>query len=305
MSSIGNSGVDDVDADYTSGVNDNSDVSDDNDADCGDYSLNPIDPGDVESSLFPVSGTVNVAPATDSGPSLASSGPRLFPLLHLPPELRLLIYGSLISAGDINIFRTSKHVHQEALQLLEKKALLRMNLGFTDRTSSASFPLTGSLNLTGDLTIHAPSIIQHVEIRFNISPSLGTFYNFEDYTNVIKSFGGRDIARQSCTIILDLGLDHSANHHSAPDEVTFVQRNAWRAVTQLTGFKLLVLKFNSERDYELEELLSLLEDYETVRDHLEVHLGPALLDNSVEHHCLEFHPYEFKAEEHAGTDNGM
>lgn len=38
----------------------------------------------------------------------------------------------------------------------------------------------------------------------------------------------------------------------------------------------------------------LLEDYETVRTSWKHSLGPAVLDESTNGHCLQFHPSEYK-----------
>lgn len=50
---------------------------------------------------------------------------------------------------------------------------------------------------------------------------------------------------------------------------------------------------------------TLLENYDTVRQVMEITLGPAILNKSVESHCLEFHPSKFKTEDNNGTESGL
>ena len=274
-----------------------SNIGDDSNTKASDYGLNYGNPGG-----WSFSGSI-------PRPSLGL-GPKTFPLLKLPPELRLWIYEPLIAVGDVNILRTNKLVNQEAGRMMRNNAVLRMSFGYPDRTSFASFPLAGSINLARNLTIHATSFIQHVEFRFNMTAGGERSNFFDTYTNLIKSFGGRDISRQSCTIILDLGLDYCV-----PDEEWFEEETAWQAVADLTGFKVLVLKLSRERDHVFERHFArvlgtlygytedslphkwLLNEYKDIRETLEITLGPAFLNKSVEHHCLEFYPRDFKPEE--------
>lgn len=269
----------------------------------------------IESRFMILNRTIR-AQGTETRESLRLSNPTSFPLLQLPLELRLLIYEPLIAAGDLNIMRTNKVVHKEATKVMKKNAILRMIFGYANRTSSASFPLTGSLNLRGSLTLHATPIIQQVEFHFRMD-DVGDrpYYFFDVYANLINSFGGRDVVRQSCTIFLNLGLDRSV-----PTENSFALETAWRAITGLTGFKTLVLKIRRDKDYEFEAQCirqlgrlipenensyphrSILTDYKTVREVLESTLGPAIQDKSLQGHCLKFHPSEFKPGENGETD---
>lgn len=281
-------------------------ISDDNNAD-----LNSID---FRSFQLPLPGTRKVS--RKPGPPMGFSDPKHFPLLGLPPELRLLIYELLVAIGDLSVMRTNKLVYEEVVKLIKKNGVLRMNFGYADRTSLTSLPLAGSINLTGALTIHTTPTIQQVELRFNMGAAHERWSCFDAYTNLIKSFSGRCIARQSCTIFLDLGvLDW------VPDEQSFARGTAWQAVTTLTGFSTLILKVRRDEDDDLEKrciryfgtsmpqmeniyahsafLEELLEDYKTIREILEITLGPAALNLSLRGHCLEFHPSRFKSEESA------
>ena len=295
-----------------------SDFSDDSDVGSSAFNFSNLDPCDGGHSLFTVPGQGTGNQETIRGTSLEVSSPSNFPLLGLPSELRLLIYEALIAAGDLNIMRTNKLVHKEAENVLKKNAVLRMNFGYANRTSSASFPLTGNLNFTGALKIHATPTIQHVELRFNLAAVQGYLRYFDVYANLIKSFGGRDVARQTCTIYLDIEV-----YDSISDEGTFARETAWQAITDLTGFKTLVVKIRRQRDYRFEEqclrrlghLLPqtgdsyphkwLLDDYQTLCEILKITLGPAIQDKSLKGHHLKFHPSDFKPEENGPTDSAI
>lgn len=268
-----------------------------------------IDPRNTDHSLFTMSGPDTGSQEIEKGLSWENCGLTTFPLLQLPPELRLLIYEPLIAAGTLSIIRTNKLIHEEVAKVMKKNAVLRMNFGYADRTSSASFPLTGSIDLTGALVIHATPLIQHVEVHFKMDAADGQSGYFDIYTNLIKSFGGRDIVRKSCTIFFDLGI-----FDCVPYERTFTPQSAWQAITNLTGFKTLALKIRRDRDLEFELVClgqwgrlipqtednyphrSLLKDYKTIREVLEITLGPAVLDKSIQGHLLKFHPRDFKPE---------
>ena len=243
-----------------------------------------------------------------------NTGPTNFPLLQLPPELRLLVYGPLIAAGDLSIMRTSKFIHDEAVNLLKTHAVLRMFLRYADRTSSALVPLKASVSLKGSLTIYASPVIQRIELHFNqvtrsfaMGPHMSSSFRYDAYADLIKSFGGRDVARQSCIIHLELGL-----YNSVPSEWNFSREKAWIAIANLTGFKTLALKILRKRDLTYEQAsprrwrrvqipVCEIDSYRTTQDYsalgaiLSTTLGPATFCRSpTSGDFLEFHPGDFK-----------
>ena len=289
MSSTGNIAFDDME------ISDVSDVSEGSNVEFGDAELNRLDPSGIDLNSFATPDLRIVAQRTEKEPALEFSSSTSFPFHKLSPELRLLVYGLLIAAGDLNIMRTCKLVHKEAAYELQKHAVLRMNFGFDDQWSLASFPLTASINLAGHLTCQAPKSIQRIECRFNV----GAEDELDAYTYPIKSFGGREVARESCTIFLDAGP-----YDFLPDAYDFSGGTALHAVTELIGFKTLVLKIRRDLDDEdvHDSHRFLLYDYRDVREVLMTTLGPAILDTSVEGHGLEFHPSDFKPEKNAEID---
>ena len=227
-----------------------------------------------------------------------------FPLLQLPPELRLLVYGPLIATGDLSIMRVSKLIHDEAVNLLKTHAVLRMVLGYADRTSSALVPLTATVSLEGSLKIHASPVIQIIELHFNLAMSFDRLsFRFDVYADLIKSFGGRDVARQSCIIYLELGL-----FDAIPCEVNFSRERAWIAIANLTGFKTLAFKILRKGELAYDSpwgrvrppvnrmgLLRTTQDYSALGTILSTTLGPATFCRSpTGGNFLEFHPSEFK-----------
>ena len=305
MSSAGSPGHDDMDID-----------------DDGEIHFSAVKSRDLERSdeNLTIPDPKSAVQDSETGTSLECSNQANSTLLRLPPELRLMIYKPLIAAGDLKILRTSKLVHKEATDLLKKNGILRMNLGYTDRISSANFPLTWSLSPTSTLTAHATDAIQHVEYHFNVNSNVFLVWSrqFDPYTNLIKLFGGRDIVRQSCSIFLHIG-----RHGWVPDRSCFMREHVLRAITNLTGFKTLVFRIINEWDQQRENhrvgrfgLFAprtekdythrmLLDDYENVRKALEITLGPAILHTRLKGHFLEFHPSDFKTKANTKTRKGV
>ena len=240
-----------------------------------------------------------------------------FPLLQLPPELRLLVYGPLVAAGDLSIMRTSKLIHDEVVNLLKTHAVLRMFLRYPDRTSSALVPLTATVSLEGSLTVYASPVIQRIELHLNQvtgpfttlerAAYMKSIFRFDAYADLIKSFGGRDVARQSCIIYLELG-----STDATPGKWSFSQEKSWKAIANLTGFKTLALKISRKRDPAYEHanssrlrsvrppdnrlnLYGTIYDYSTLGAIMSTTLGPRTVCMSPTGGAfLEFHPSDFK-----------
>ena len=229
-----------------------------------------------------------------------------FPFLYLPRELRDTIYGHSISAGNLEILRINRLVNAEASELLPKHAVLRVNLGFQGRTNWIQ---SGSGSL--------PSI-QHVEFRLHTSS-----YAIPFGLEALADFSDHQTIRDSCLVTLNYGHEGTAAPHSIRYQALFNQ------LARLRGFRTLVVRIMVEK-YDAKDFEGLLteeqfrdvfryetrliphheESYEKVRDFLEVSLGPAKFDSSVDGHCLEFHPLEHVPEgwktghETAGFEDG-
>lgn len=253
---------------------------------------------------------------THTGPSLESSSATTFPLLRLPPELRQLIYEPLIVIGDLSVMRINKLVHNEAVNVFSKSAVLRLAFRYSDRKASPWFPVKGIFHLTGFLELRATSAIQRVELHFNLTLHhlrTGQFNTlrhlrtgqFNKYTNMITCLGGRTVARQWCTIYLDFGgcLTLVADPCS-PLRGCLKRLTEWQAITRLIGFNTLNIRIRYDKDLNQEEdektwLLACYRLFLT----LGTTLGPAVLDMSVDTHCLRFHPRSFKAKPNVEMDN--
>lgn len=208
-------------------------------------------------------------------------------ILDLPRELRDIIYRKSIAVGNLVILRVNKLVSEEASQLLLKHAVLRVDLGFVDRTNWVCLDRVPVAS------------VQHVELQLNTGP--GALPINED---VIAAFGGNQITRESCEVTLNYGKEGSAPYH-------VYRHRLYLQLAGLTVFKKLTVKIVVER-YEYAEFRGLLSEeaflrtfpygtallshhrksYEKVRRFLESSLGPAMFDDSVESHRLEFHPLQ-------------
>ena len=226
-----------------------------------------------------------------------------FPLLKLPPELRAMVYEPLIEAGDLSVVRVSKLVSQEAVPLLSKVARLRISLGHPN-LSPVTLDLTASITLSGRLTLIAPDYIQHLEFHLNM-PMIPLF---PVDTKLIYCFSGNRIARKSCKITINLGT-----YRHIPRQLE--ENETYRVIAALTGFKLLTLKLENQRDAEQDPYMLgrycrlpmrfennvmhsvLLEGYEQILGFLTVTLGPAKFNKSVDGHSLEFWPRKYEAED--------
>ena len=243
-----------------------------------------------------------------------NTGPINFPLLQLPPELRLLVYAPLITAGDLSIMRISKLVHDEAVNLLKTHAVLRLFLRYAHRMSSALafVPLVVGVNLKQSLTVYALPVIQRIELHLNqVTTSIATgprteypFRRFDVYAGVLKSFGGRDVTRHSCIIHLELGL-----YDCIPSEEDFSREQAWNAIAHLTGFKTLAFTIARKGDLAYAQANSPVNgmdscgtthDYSALGAIMNSTLGPAIVCKSpTGGDFLEFHPSDFKLKSEA------
>lgn len=207
--------------------------------------------------------------------------------LDLPRELRDMVYRHSVAAGNLGILRISKLVNEEASQFLSTHAAFRVNLGFVNSTDWAQVDYGPALSA------------QHVEFRLNTSPDALPFS-----IDIISGFTGNKIIRESCLVTINYGKEGSAtgNIHNL---------RLYLELYHLRGFKKLVVKIVIER-YKVSDFEGLLTEedfletfpydtrllshhrksYENVRSFLEIGLGPAKFDDSVDGHCLEFHPFE-------------
>ena len=207
--------------------------------------------------------------------------------LQLSRELRDPIYRDSIAAGNVAILRLNKLTNEEASQLVSKHATLRINLGFVDRTNWSELR---SASVT--------PVVQHVDLRINASSAALPF----DIT-VISGLLDKQVIRESCIVTLDYGKEGGPNDS--------IRDTLYTHLTRLGGFKKLVFKIVIDRyehaDFEAvmsektfheafhydTHLLGYHEDsYMDLQEDLQPSLGAAKVDDSVEGHCLEFHPLE-------------
>ena len=224
---------------------------------------------------------------------------RTFPLLKLPPELRAIVFEPLIQAGDLGILRVSKLINQEAVSLLSKVAVLRIN---SNRriNRQMTIALTAKITLYGDLTLAAPDYIQNLEICLDMVRRPG----FPVNTKLIHYFMGNQIPRRSCKITILFGV-------LGPVPKPLEENTTYRVIANLTGFRSLTLKFEYYDDEiykaamlrRMNPLLitddpaltrkALLMPYKELSNFLASSLGPAKLNDSLGEPYLSFKPRAF------------
>ena len=199
--------------------------------------------------------------------------------------MRDIIYRDLIASGNVAILRLNKLINEEASQLLPKHATLRINLGFVNRTNWSELR---SASVT--------PVAQYVDLRIKAGSDSFPF----DIT-VLSGLLDKQVVRESCIVTLDYGKSAGPIHYKI----------LYRYLARLSGFKKLVFKIVIDRyepaDFQAviseksfheifhydTHLLSYHEDsYKELQEYVQASLGPAQVDDSVEGHCLEFHPLE-------------
>ena len=143
---------------------------------------------------------------------------RIFPLLQLPRELRDMIYLHSISAGNMEILRLNKFVHEEASEFITKHGVLRINLGVHSRTNWAA--------------LSSRPCIQHLEFRIDTR-----LCNSLSRMAALEEFAYSQIARDECLIIFNYGKEEVASPYS------FDSLGVFLVLQCLFGFNTVIFKF--------------------------------------------------------------
>lgn len=261
-------------------------------------------PEDSALSDDDVLGRAKDFPRQQGLPSSETSTEKNFRLLKLAPELRVMIYEPLIKIGDLGILRVSKLINQEAVPLLSKHAVLRANVGRRYLTV-ADLDLTASILWWRYPTLASPDTIQHVNFRIDMVSFGGPDLDLR----LINYFGGNKIARESCDITINV-------NGSAKVPSRFENDKTYRAIATLIGFKVLLLRFEYERDLKesaaIQEKYGLavvqmgidhtyqqiLERYGKALAFLKTTLGTAHCQKHIDRHFLRFRPSQYKIEDY-------
>ena len=208
--------------------------------------------------------------------------------LQLPRELRDPIYRDSIAAGNVAILRLNKLVNEEASQLLPKHATLRIHLGDVNCTNWSELRSASVI----------PVVVQHVDLRIKVSSA-----PLSSYITVIFGLLEKRVIRESCIVTLNYSIEGGPRYN--------IRGPLYSHLARLVGFKKVIFKIVFTR-YEpagieavtLEngsheivhyntDLLGYHEGaYMELQSHMLDSMGPAKVDESVEGHCLEFHPLE-------------
>lgn len=256
-------------------------------------------PENSASSDDDVLNRAEVVPRQQGLVSTGISTKKKFCLLKLPPELRVIIYEPLIKIGELSILRVSKLINQEAVSLLSKRAVLRANVGRRYYTT-ANLDLTASILYPRYSTLATPDTIQHVNLRIDM---VSFAVDFD--LRLINYFGGNAVTRKTCDITIFVNGNAEVPARLENDKT-------YRAIATLTGFKILLLSFEYERDLEecatIQEKYGLavvqkgvnwtyrqiLKRYEKALAFLTTTLGPAHCQKQIDRHFLGFRPSQYK-----------
>ena len=212
-----------------------------------------------------------------------------------------MIYKPLIEIGELGTLRVSKLVNQNAVPLLSKHAVLRAKVGRRYYTT-ANLDLTASILYPRYSTLAFPDTIQHVNLRIDMVDFGGPDIDLR----LIKHFGGNEFTWESC----DITINVNSNAKIASGLENF---KIYRAIAALTGFKVLLLKFEYERDQKASDAIQeryrlamvqmgkdctyqqILDSYGKVQAFLKTKLGPAHCQKHIDRHFLKFWPSQHKS----------
>ena len=198
-------------------------------------------------------------------------------LQKLPREVRDMIYGHAIANGTTALIRASKQTREEARELIYKKGIYRLSIGFNEDDQNAR------------LTRWLARRIQNLQIRVN---SRGLFiFGLERQLPKLHKFDGGAIERRNCVVMIQCDpFESNMEGYQVLDEIK-----------SLTGFERLVLEIDLQ--WHGEPWPDTVPDFEIARIHarinaalnwqikqLEPVLGTARVLVGGQRYRLVFHP---------------
>ena len=195
-----------------------------------------------------------------------------------------MIYLHSISAGNMEILRLNKFVHEEASEFITKHGVLRINLGVRSRAKWAA--------------LSSRPCIQHLEFRIDTR-----LCNSFSRLAALEEFAYSQIAGDECLIIFNYGKEEVASPYSFNSLRVFLVLQclfSFNTVifqfvvekhedTELRG-RLTEEQFRNDSQYETRLAPQHQASYREVREFLGLGLGPAEFNDSVEGHGLVFYP---------------
>lgn len=211
--------------------------------------------------------------------------------LRFPPEVRNLIYKKLSSSNGRALFSTCKQLRREGPSF------------------KARFVLDSRDNYSLPSKSHATSAIQNLLI--GISTCEEGVSNLPDFGGLIKYFGGQEVIRERCDIVLNTTMIWLPRLESRPlkrcmlsfvcnvlgfttatlkQDKTDPVKMLYQPLGQLTGFREVMVElwgqYNNNHPPDNLELQKL-------RLALEPTLGPSTYDTSEGLPAFRFHPVDF------------
>ncbi len=202
-----------------------------------------------------------------------------FAFLKLPPEIRNMIYSSILSTGQLSILRTCREVNMEAQSMIYREGVCRRNAGNTPTYyNPSSRPKIQNFEVRCDIDSHGshPTTMQTSR---GIWPS--TYWTFRP----ASSFGRADVRRNQMTIELDFGAGSSPS-----EDIGFILRLLDRPES-FVGFRVLVVRFlNMPSRWSTADKGAI---GSAVKNILEPSLGTAVDYEGNGNHgrCIVFHPW--------------
>ena len=156
-------------------------------------------------------------------------------LCHIPPELRLQIYRKLILNGSVQILRSSRAIHREAIQVLFREGVCRLE--FNDYKSINLFPSP----------FWSRNTIMNMEIRLVLNH---TYKSNKVYSRCIEKFNSWMTEFRYC---IDRGLGLEARYEDMPrgsckilidcdkSFIPYLPRRTFTLIQFLDGFDKLTL----------------------------------------------------------------
>lgn len=149
-------------------------------------------------------------------------------LVAIPREIRDMVVGNLLRAGDLSILQVSKALNEEALERINQEATCRIYYGCPDHAK------------TNFLRPANPAEIRNVEFRFHITSHLSnnppTVAQFQEDCAIFRLDEFNRAPRSTCNLTLEygtVGLGPQAHE---------MLNRFFNALWPLTGFEDVVLK---------------------------------------------------------------
>ena len=207
-----------------------------------------------------------------------------------PRELRDIIFAECLASGYPQFLACSRAMREEGMSQIWEKGVYRMNFGDTLRLNvvSSATMATGAPQYLQP-TQQIAERIQHLRIRSKRS-IFGSLIKWSGIDfDALRQFGGSEVRRKSCTILLVVGYD---GFYQLGVEVV-------RALETLVGFERVDLRVVDQFPKDLPSYARLptsARKYIYFGDLLGRSLGHSSMERDEEGYYVRFHPRQYVSE---------